>query len=276
MPLPINAGFAIREENSVRPPTHFPGTRFHPHDWKEGYIPMMNYWDGGAQAYLNNRFMLGHVVKNYRLLFEHGIHPQGSNQDVFGYVPPDQDFNPEHRNTRTESMKYRAAVFNWVRSNLGIVGTEDGADWTISYVDYVTDRANRNPGSGNDSSAEGAIEVPLYELVYHDSVVTTYPSSNLRGLLHASAPSMRSDPKTDFDQVRRMAALHQRVGLLEMVNHEFLDERRRKERTRFADGTTVTVDWDTKTVEIRPDLKMQSQRDDTRLLARQSTARPSL
>ena len=51
-----------------------------------------------------------------------------------------------------------------------------------------------------------------------------------------------------------MAALHARVGLLEMTNHEFLDKTRSKERTTFADGTTVTVDWDAKTVEIKPDV----------------------
>ena len=39
-----------------------------------------------------------------------------------------------------------------------------------------------------------------------------------------------------------------------MVNHEFLDEGRAKERTTFADGTTVTVDWDAKSVEIKPDV----------------------
>jgi hypothetical protein len=37
-----------------------------------------------------------------------------------------------------------------------------------------------------------------------------------------------------------------------MTNHEFLDKDRRKERTTFADGTTVTVDWDKKTATINP------------------------
>lgn len=251
-----NPDLAVHDEDNIRPPMVFPGTRFK-HDWKDGYIPLMDNWDGGAQGYLNNRYMLGHVVKNYQAMFAHGIHPQGSYQDVFGYVPPDQDFNPDHPSTRTDSMNGRVAVMNWVKRNLGIAGTEDGSDWLIPYADYATDRMNRSSSTGTDPDHEDAIQVPLYELVYHDAIVTTYPANNLRGLLHASAPSMGyggpgSEP--DFANVRRMAALHARVGLLEMTNHEFLDKARRKERTTFADGTTVTVDWDAGTAEIRPDV----------------------
>jgi hypothetical protein len=51
-----------------------------------------------------------------------------------------------------------------------------------------------------------------------------------------------------------MAALHKRLATVEMTGHEFLDKDRRRERTVFADGTTVTVDWNTKAVEIRPDV----------------------
>jgi len=251
----FNRDLAVREEDATSPPTHFPGTRFHPHDWKDGDVPMMNYWDGGPQAYLNNRYMLGHVQKNYRLLAAHGIRPQGSYNDVYGYIPPDQDFNPEHPTTRTESMRYRAEVCHWVRRNLGVMGTEDGADWIVPYVDYVTNRANRNPHSGNDETAQGAVQVPLYELVYHDAVVTTYSPSDPRGLLHGNAPSVRSGDEEGLDQVRRMAALHERVGLLEMVHHAFLDAERTQERTTFADGTTVTVDWTAGTVTIAPDVQ---------------------
>jgi hypothetical protein len=37
-----------------------------------------------------------------------------------------------------------------------------------------------------------------------------------------------------------------------MTKHEFLDAGRRKERTTFADGTTVTVDWDAQTAVVSP------------------------
>ena len=122
----------------------------------------MDHWDGGTQGYLNSRFMLGHVVKNYGEIFEHGIHPQGSYQDVFGYIPPDQDFNPDHPNTRTDSMNYRAGVLRWVKQNLGIVGTEEGSDWVIPYVDYMTPRFNRGANTGTDPQYQDAIPVPLY------------------------------------------------------------------------------------------------------------------
>jgi len=71
----------------------------------------------------------------------------------------------------------------------------------------------------------------------------------------ASGLTGRGGTQISVDQVRRLAALHGRIGLLEMTNHEFLDKARRKERTTFADGTTVTVDWEANTVEIRPDVQ---------------------
>ena len=201
--------------------------------------------------------MLGHMIKNYRVMFEHGIHPQGSYQDVFGYIPPDEDFNPERRNTRTDSMHERAAVFAWVKNNLGIVGTEDGSDWVIPYVDYVTSRFNRGPNTGTDPDHQDAIKVPLYDLVYHDAVVTTNDTRDPRSFLYGSAPQMgwgRPGAPVDLAKTRRMAALHARVGLLEMINHEFLDKERTRERTTFSDHTTVTVDWSNGAVEISPEV----------------------
>jgi hypothetical protein len=51
-----------------------------------------------------------------------------------------------------------------------------------------------------------------------------------------------------------MAALHKRLALVEMTKHRFLDDAHRKEQTTFADGTTVTVDWDAQTAKIEPDV----------------------
>jgi hypothetical protein len=246
-----NQQFAVQEEDASMPPQQFPGSRFG--DSKQGNIPMMRHWDGGQQAYLNARFQWGHLLKNYQLLAERGIRTDGIYIDVIGYVPPDQDFNPEHPTTHTDAMRGQIAMLNWSRENLGITATESGADWTIPYVDIVN-------SSGGGSKA---ILVPLYNLVYHDAVIVSFGARDertlLQGLLFGGVPEMPIDQASVSEKARmltrQMCALHKRVGMLEMTRHEFLGNNYRKERTTFADGTTVTVDWDTNSYRIEPELK---------------------
>lgn len=239
----FNKQFAIHEEDSISKPAVFPGTRFG--DFKEGNIPYMDYWDGGKMSYLSGSFMLGHVKKNYQGLFENGIHPNGSYLDVFGYVPPDEDFNPQHPATRTAVLRHRISVYNWVRANLGIVGTEAACDWTVPYVDFSSPLNARN-----------GITIPLWDLVYHEAIMTTYNYNDLRGVLNAGLPQLGRGfemNKENVEMVKRMSELQKRLAFTEMVKHEFLDSNYQKERTVFADGTTVTVDWEKKRVEVAPE-----------------------
>jgi hypothetical protein len=243
--------FAVHEEDASLPPKQFPGSRFG--DYKQGDLPMMRHWDGGKQGYLNARFQLGHLLKNYQLFFQNGIKTQGIYIDVIGYVPPDEDFNPEHPTTHTDAMRAQIAMLNWSRHNLGITATEAGADWTIPYVDVVN-------SSGGGSKA---ILVPLYNLVYHDAVIVSFGARDektlLQGLLFGGVPELPLNITTISEKflnlMRLMMLLHKRVALLEMTRHEFLDANFKKERTTFADGTTVTVDWNTNAVKIEPELK---------------------
>ncbi len=248
--------FAVHEEDETSAPSIFPGTRFG--SWKEGRLSFLAAWDGGKQTYLNPRMMLGHLRKNYQGILAQGIHPHGSYLDVFGYVPPDQDFNPEHRTTRTEAKAEIAKLYQWTRAHLGVVGTEAGVDWTVPYTDYSSPLG---PG-------KAGIPVPLFGLVYHDAVMTPYEPRGgearmnrddrpnwLYGILNGAMPRVGL---TAIDQHRAildsMVALHKRVALLQMTNHEFVDGGNTKERTTFSDGTTVTVDWSTKTFTVSPEL----------------------
>jgi len=78
----------------------------------------------------------------------------------------------------------------------------------------------------------------------------------LRCLLNGGYGSVPRDVdnERDMERMRTICALHKRVAVMEMTNHEFLDENHRKERTTFADGTTVTIDRDAKAFEIKPEL----------------------
>jgi hypothetical protein len=246
--------FAVHEEEAGGPTFLFPGTRFGA--WKEGPLSVHPNWDGGRQTYLNARFMLGHMKKNYAGLFAHGVAVDGSYLDVLGYVPPDEDFNPEHPTTRTEAKREIGTLYRWARQNLGVVGTEAGSDWTVPFSDYSSPLG---PG-------RGGIPVPLFQLVYHDAVMVPYdgPSDRaegtgrrpgLLGAMLTGAPvriGYRSIEQA-WPQLQRLIALHRRVALLEMTNHEFLNAERTKERTTFADGTTVTVDWSTGAATVAPE-----------------------
>jgi len=102
------------------------------------------------------------------------------------------------------------------------------------------------------------VAVPLFNLVYHDAIITPYQPGDFYGLLNGGSPQIQGNRELtpeDLGLIRRMAALHRRTALLEMTKHEFLGANYRKERTTFSDGTTVTVDWDAKTVVISPELK---------------------
>jgi hypothetical protein len=237
--------FAVHEEDEASPPQAFPGSRYG--QWKEGRIPFMRHWDGGKQTFLNPRFMLGHLRKNYQLMFAHGIKPDGSYLDVFGYVPPDEDFNPQHPATRSDSIRERAACYRWARNHLGIVGTEAAVDWTVPYADISSPLGKGRAG----------IAVPLFNLVYHDAIVTTYAPNDLYGFVNAGVPQFGlaalggADAAKTIERVSQMAQLHARVALLELTRHEFLDQDYKVERSTFADGTTVTVDWNTLSVVVK-------------------------
>src|SRR5215469_9453521 len=249
----FNPDFAIHEETTNLPAIAFAGSRFG--DWKLGQVPYMRHWDGGPQSYLNSRFQVGELEKNYQLFFAHGIHPNGIYIDVIGYIPPDEDYNPEHPTTRTDAMIGLANLMNWAGHNLGFTSTEAGSDWVIPFTDCI----NQSGGLGR------TISVPLYQLVYHDAVIITYGegmrgghNNLLLGCLCAGVPDLPIDlsrvSADSFNLMREMAALNKRVGLLEMTDHQFLDPDRHRERSTFADGTTVTVDWKANTVDIQPAL----------------------
>ena len=267
--------FAAHEEEEGGQTTIFPGTRFGA--WKEGRLSVHPNWDGGKQTYLGPRFMVGHMKKNYGELIARGIQADGSYLDVFGYVPPDEDFHPEHPTTRTEAKREIARLYQWARQNLGIVGTEAGVDWTVPYTDY----------SSPLGAGRGGIAVPLFNLVYHDAVMVPYspgggredvstpprPTPAGAAATPTATPTPAAPPRPNwlygmlnggppragFNQIDsqrnvldQMTRLHKRVALLEMTSHEFLDGGFEKERTTFSDGTTVTVDWKAQTVVVAP------------------------
>jgi len=233
---------------------------------RSGQRPSHSIWFGGKQSILCSRLALGHLKKNYTSLLNHGIKLRGAYLDVFAVVPPDECYNPEHPATRGDCLLYRGMCMDFVRAMGGVVSSEEPADWAIPHIDLVHHgpyALTPDPGHG---PAMG-IPVPLFNLVYHDALLLPWsltkgawgiPDNDL-GYLHALAnagmPYLSLQPgDQELSRIRTLCALHNRVGLLEMTNHEFLDKSFRKQRTTFADGTTVTIDLDQDAFTIAPQL----------------------
>lgn len=228
-------------------------------------------WYGGTQTYLCPSLAPGDVARNHRALLDHGVKLGGAYLDVFAVVPPDECYNPEHPVTRTECLRCRGACFDFVRSYGGVVSSEEPADWAVPKLDLVHHgpfALDPNPGSG---PAMG-IPVPLFDLVYHDAILLPWslgkgawgiPETDLgflHGLAHAGLPYLSIAPSAEeLEQVRTMCALNARVGLVELVGHEFLDGSYRRQRFVYAGGTTVTIDLDAGTWAIIPELQAPSE-----------------
>lgn len=223
-------------------------------------------WYGGKQSILCSSFAPGHVMKNHQEIHRQGVKLRGAYLDVFAVVPPDECSHPEHPVTRQQCLDFRGDCFDIIRSFGGVVSSEEPADWAIPYLDLVHHgpyALDPNPGKG---PAMG-IPVPLLSLVYHDAILLPWslgrgewgiPENDLgylHGLLNAGLPYLSLTPDAAHrKQVETLCALHERVGLLEMTKHEFLDSSHRRQRSTFADGTTITIDLNTDQAEITPPL----------------------
>ncbi len=235
---------------------------------RKGNRPHGSTWYGGKQSILCSSLALGHVKKNYLSLLSHGVKVRGAYLDVFAVVPPDECYNPEHPVSRIDCLKYRGTCLDFIRANGGVVSSEEPADWAIPHLDLVHHGPYAlvpNPGRG---PAMG-IPVPLFNLVYHDALLLPWslgkgawgiPENDLgylHGLANAGLPYLSLNPsEQELARVRTMTALHERIGLSEMINHKFLDKSYRKQRTTYADGTKVTIDLDSDAFEITPKLSI--------------------
>lgn len=224
-------------------------------------------WCGGRQSILSPLWAPGNVRHNHDWLAKHGIQVGGAYLDVFAIVPLEESFQPATPVTRTECFNYRKSCFELLRARGYVVSSEEPVDRFIPVLDLV----HHGPYFVFNDEKRSGICVPLFNLVYHDSILLPWsmdeaggwgiPEGDV-GYLHAFlnaglpyvAPGLPygKDPTADaaLAKVREAAQLAQRVAHAEMTNHEFLDSSWRKQRTTFADGTRVTADFDAKTYSI--------------------------
>lgn len=221
-------------------------------------------WAGGKQTFLSPRFAPGYVRRNHDLFAEHGVKVRGAYLDVFAVVPLEESYAPSHPVTRTDCARYRRECFDLLRARGYVVSSEEPADYLIQSLDLVHHGPYSTMGKGYGPGEAMGIPVPLFNLVYHDSLLMPWyltesggwgiPNGDagwLHCVLNAGLPYVGPGASPQqIERVREICALGEHLNTQDMVNHEFLDDARRIQRTTFADGTKVTVDFEKKAYKV--------------------------
>ncbi|OHB76188.1 MAG: hypothetical protein A2W31_05800 [Planctomycetes bacterium RBG_16_64_10] len=230
----------------------------------DGSQPDDSTWCGGPQRFLNPRFAPGYVRRNHDQFAQHGVHVQGAYLDVFAVVPLEESAHPAHPLTRADCARYRRECFDLLRARGYVVSSEEPADYLVRSLHLV----HHGPYAIARGQGDGPVGIPapLFSLVYHDAILLPWEMGDdggwgipkgdagwLHCLLNGGLPYVTpADTAVQVARVQDALALARRVGLAELVNHEFLDASRRRQRTTFSDGTRVTVNFASKDYQIEP------------------------
>jgi hypothetical protein len=224
-------------------------------------------WCGGPQTILSPRFAPEYVRRNHDRFAENGVKVRGAYLDVFSVVPPEESAQRAQPVTRAECAQYRRQCFDLLRARGYVVSSEEPTDYLVGALDLVH-HAPYWLTPGLDSGEAIGIPVPLFNLVYHDSILIPWgmgedggwgipkgDSNRLHCLLNAGMPYVYpgADDKT-IEQAKLACELNRKCATSEMVNHEFLNAPARNyrlQKTTFANGVTVTVDFESKECQIK-------------------------
>ncbi|MFA7693159.1 MAG: DUF5696 domain-containing protein [Candidatus Hydrogenedentales bacterium] len=214
-------------------------------------------WCGGPQSILSARFAPEYVRRNHDLFAANGVNVKGAYLDVFSIVPPEESAEPLYPMTRSECARYRRQCFDLLRARGYVVSSEEPVDFLTPALDLVHHGPYATYPNIGGGDATG-IPIPLFNLVYHDSILLpwdmsenggwgtpTADSGRLHCLLNAGLPYLSGTEDELITQALEAAALAGECAFAEMLNHEFLDDTYRRQRTTYANGTVVTVDFET-------------------------------
>ncbi|MEG0693136.1 MAG: DUF5696 domain-containing protein, partial [Oscillospiraceae bacterium] len=227
--------------------------------------PYCDIWHGGKHTFLCTTFAPQYVKRNYQQFDDNNIKLDGSYLDVFSVVNLDECFHSEHPMTRKECAQYRSECLNYIRSRGMIVSSEEVTDWALPYLELC----HHAPFRVTPENIPYAIPVPLFTLVYHDCIVVPWshikgdwyiPSTDhasLYGMLYGGVSYLDLDCSDEQLRVNKIICmLHENIGKVELLKHEFVNDTRRKQKTYYANGTTVEVDFDTDEYKITIDGKI--------------------
>ncbi|MGB9876272.1 MAG: glycoside hydrolase [bacterium] len=212
-------------------------------------------------------------------------------------------YDENHPLTRGGKRQCGVDLLSYVRSLRLVVGGEHGIWWAVPHLDYIEGMMSCNPffswPAGHLIRPKSKKEeftdpwghklpswetyekwgighkwrAPLWELVFHDCITSTWywgdstdfllesapeitPKKNAFNILYGTIPMFWSRTwNTNRDlflkSYRITCKLHEQIADKEMLKHEFLTEDHDVQRTIFSDGTEIIVNFGEKPYELK-------------------------
>lgn len=239
---------------------------------KEKISTYHSRWAGGRQTYLCASKALEFIKNNYNKVKKYRI--DGLYLDAFVCNSADECYSEVHLMTRKECYEYRKEGLHFLYQENIMPSSEEVADWAIDELitchfapyDFMVEYPTM-PRRG--------IPVPLFNLVFHECVIipwimkktTDNEDYMLYALINGGAPYIILDnPYLDIDgcfdntkeiseeenieRCKQVMKLHSQIANQEMVFHELLNVSGMQQRSVFADGTEIKVDFEKGTYQI--------------------------
>lgn len=206
-------------------------------------------------------------------------------------------YDPKHPLTKAQKRQCGIDLLSYVRGQNLVMGGEHGIWWAVPQLDYVEGMMSggyaswpaghllrpkskseefigtngRKLPSWDDYARWGIgheHRAPLWELVFHDCIVTTWywgdasdflltaapeitPKKDAFNVLYGSMPMMWANKEGSWTTnreaflrtYRNTCKFHEAIAGVEMTGHEFVTPDRAVQRTTFADGTVAVVNF---------------------------------
>lgn len=206
-------------------------------------------------------------------------------------------FDPQHPLTKSQKRQAGVDLLAYLRSLGLVMGGEHGIWWAVPQLDYIEGMmsggytswpaghlihpktkdqeftgpwGNKNPkweqyakwGIGHEYRA------PLWDLVFHDCIVSTWywgdasdflldaapeitPKKDAFNVLHGTIPLLWANREGSWVKARDLflrtyrntCKLHEAIATAELLSHQFVTPDRSVQRTRFSDGTETIVNF---------------------------------
>lgn len=179
--------------------------------------------------------------------------------DVYGCTKLNRCYDARHPMSEHEELEFRREVMRYQAEQFGTVATEGTpSDFFADTVHLGAFTSIWPLCSNSIDLAEPALPIPLWQLVYHDSVLnyTCEAAYGPQGSAYLAFQALYNLLPSGFDEKSlELSKKLRRTYTCEMLSHEFVGEVRSfkdpdglaaiagKVRTSFADGTVVEAEF---------------------------------